>query len=210
MATKLGLLCIAGMLAACSRGDDALRQAAQSSSDQSLNLVSNDKFDDGVVELQKEESFVPSSVTNRKLDILMVVDDSDSMSAYRNTLADNLSNLFTDDDGNDSVLLNSNWRIGIIASASDSLLLQPFITSDNWQQKFAEQVKNPSSGHSSDNNVERVLYNAGRALSGDAGRTWLRNNSIAVVLLITNEIIASVIKIPSLVLKNRLILCKIL
>ena len=184
---KLGLVWAVAMLTACSgmevsfstaSSDDTLRQAAASSGNQGLHLVR----DDGSVELSREDIFVPSSVANRKLDILMVVDDSESMHDYRDNLAANLSHLFTD-----SALLNSDWRIGIISSARDSLLRQPFITVDNWQQEFASQVRNPASGHSSDSNVERVLYNAGSALSGDAGRNWLRNNSIAVVLIVTNE-----------------------
>ncbi len=184
---RLGLAYVAAMLVACSgvevslssaSSDEALRRAAESSGNQGLNLMS----DIGAAELREEESFVPSSVANRKLDILLVIDDSASMQGYRDSLAANLSHLFTD-----TALLSSDWRVGVISSARGSLLLQPFITIDNWQQEFAAQVRNPASGHSRDSDVERALFNAGRALSGDAGRRWLRTNSIAVVLLITNE-----------------------
>ncbi len=158
-----------------SNSDDALKQAAELSG--GLNLVR----DGASTELSLEESFVPSKVENRKLDILMVIDDSESMQEHRDDLAANLSHLFTYEG-----LANSDWRIGVISSARDSLLRQPFITAAN-QQEFAEQIKNPDSGHSSDLNVERVLHNASRAMQGDAGRSWLRTNSIAVVLIVTNE-----------------------
>lgn len=185
---RLALVCMAVIGAACSamdvsfstadNNDDALRQAAQSSVDQSMNLVQDSESN----ELVKEETFVPNRVENRKLDILMVIDDSKSMRTHRDDLAANLSHLF-----NYEGLANSDWRIGIISSARDSLLRQPFITADNREQEFAKLVKNPDSGHSSDSDVERVLYNASRALQGNAGRNWLRNNSIAVVLIVTNE-----------------------
>ncbi len=185
---RLVLAWVAVSVAACSamevsfstasNSDDALQQAAKSSSEQNLNLVR----DDGSVELSLEESFVPSRVENRKLDILMVIDDSESMQAYRDDLAANLLHLFSYEG-----LANSDWRIGVISSARDSLLRQPFITSTDQGQEFAEQIKNPDSGHSSDLNVERTLYNASRALQGNAGRNWLRMNSIAVVLIVTNE-----------------------
>ena len=158
--------------------NDALKQAAEAAARQGLNLVS----DDALTEQVMEESFVPSKVENRKLDILMVIDDSTSMQAHRDNIAANLSSLFEY-----AGLLNSDWRIGVISSAKDSLLLQPFITAENWQDKFAALVKNPHSGQNSDSNAERVLFNASRALQGEAGRNWLRANSIAVVLVVTNE-----------------------
>ena len=158
--------------------DAALKQAAEAAARQGLNLVS----DGDLVQQVMEESFVPSKVENRKLDILMVIDDSSSMQEHRDSIAANLSYLFEY-----AGLLNSDWRIGVISSARDSLLLQPFITADNWQDEFAALVRNPHSGHSSDSNAERVLFNAARALQGEAGRNWLRANSIAVVLAVTNE-----------------------
>ena len=184
---RLGLACMAVIGTACSamemsfstasNSDDALREAAEAAGEQGLNLVR----DGASTELSLEESFVPSKVENRKLDILMVIDDSQSMQGQRDELAANLSHLFKYEG-----LANSDWRIGVISSARDSLLRQPFITAAN-QETFAEQIKHPDSGHSSDLNVERVLYNASRALQGDAGRNWLRTNSIAVVLIVTNE-----------------------
>ena len=185
---RLALICMVVIGTACSamevsfstasNSEDALQKAAESSGEQSLNLVLDGEGD----ELVMEESFVPSKVENRKLDILMVIDDSKSMEAHRNDLAASLSHLF-----NYEGLANSDWRIGVISSARDSLLRQPFITADNQEQEFAELVKNPDSGHSTDRDVERVLYNASRALQGNAGRNWLRHNSIAVVLVVTNE-----------------------
>ena len=158
--------------------DAALKQAAEAAARQGLNLVS----DENLTEQVMEESFTPSKVENRKLDILMVIDDSASMQAHRDSLANNLSHLFEY-----AGLLNSDWRIGVISSARDSLLLQPFITAENWKDEFAALVRNPHSGDSSDSNAERVLFNASRALQGEAGRNWLRANSIAVVLVVTNE-----------------------
>lgn len=188
MMARLGLVCIAVIGVACSEmdvsfttassSDDALRQAAELSGEQSLDLVS----EGAGTELNMEESFVPSRVKNRKLDILMVIDESQSMQARREKLAANLSHLLKYEG-----LANSDWRIGVVSSARDSLLRQPFITAANQEQEFAEQVKNPGSGHSSDRNVERALYNASLALQGNAGRDWLRKNSIAVVLIITDE-----------------------
>ena len=158
--------------------DAALKQAAEAAARQGLNLVSDETLTEQVI----EESFVPSKVENRKLDILMVIDNSTSMQAHRDSLASNLSHLFEY-----AGLLNSDWRIGVISSARDSLLLQPFITAENWKDEFAALVKNPHSGHSQDSDAERVLFNASRALQGEAGRNWLRTNSIAVVLVVTNE-----------------------
>lgn len=185
---RLGLVCIAVIGTACSAmeasfstassSDDAVRQAAELSGEQSLELV----HEGAGTELNMEESFVPSRVKNRKLDILMVIDESQSMQAQREELAASLSHLLKYEG-----LANSDWRIGVISSARDSLLRQPFITAADQEQEFAEQVKHPSGGDSGDLNVERALYNASRALQGNAGRNWLRKNSIAVVLIITDE-----------------------
>lgn len=157
--------------------DDALQKAARVAGSQDMHLVQGSDN-----ELSVTENFEPEETANRKLDILMVIDDSESMSDYRDSLASNLSHLFDDES-----LDNSDWRIAVISTARDNLLLQPFIITSNWENSFATQVKNPSSGHSSDNNVERALYNAALALRGEAGHDWLRKHSIAVVLIVTDE-----------------------
>ena len=161
-----------------SSNDEALQQAARSAGND-LNLIGQDK---GFVEMSMDESFVPGMIDNRKLDILLVIDASDSMQPRRESLAANLASLFEYEG-----LADSDWRLAVMSSAPDSLLLQPFVTAANQDEVFAEQVKNPDSGHSDNINTERVLFNAARALRGEAGRDWLRRNSIAVMLVVTDE-----------------------
>ena len=124
------------------------------------------------------------------LDLLIVIDDSQSMTMFQDLIKDRFSDLL-------GKISNTNWRIAV-ATTSSSCLRTTF---DNTKiltrydfdrfpllthQRFQELISAGNSGST----IEKGILTASQALTGDCGDpafNWTRGDSQKVVLLVSDE-----------------------
>jgi len=120
----------------------------------------------------------------KRLDLLLMIDNSGSMSAYQDKLAPKLETLLTH-------LATTNWRIAV--ATTDDSCLRDLITKKQFTNdpvaataRFAMAVNAGSGGKP----LERGLEMSARALSGKCASgnlKWTRNQSTKATLILSNE-----------------------
>ncbi len=124
------------------------------------------------------------------LDLLIIIDDSQSMMVFQEEIKDRFTDLL-------GQISNSNWRIAVATTSSSCLRT----TDDNakiltrydydqfpllTQNRFEQLINAGNTG----NNLERGILMATEALTGDCGDSrfaWTRKNSQKAVLIISDE-----------------------
>ena len=111
------------------------------------------------------------------LDLLLVIDDSKSMSTVHGYLVAGLSNLLNS-------ISNSNWQIKVI-DVDDSNMCDHTIINENNKSHFTTLLTNFSANP---NKNERALQKAKAALgiTGSCG-SWLRTDSTLAAVIVTDE-----------------------
>ncbi len=118
------------------------------------------------------------------LDLLLVVDDSSSMTEKQRKVAERLSPLV-------SSLQGVNWQIGVVSTTSSCLQQQKILKSTDLNP--SDDFKNIVEGVGvSGNDVEMGVKLAVRGLAGECESTpqpriWIRENSTVAVLLVADE-----------------------
>jgi hypothetical protein len=148
--------------------------------------IHTDKLTQGHNGEDNNEDF--EATTAGKLDVLLIVDDSNSMEPYQNLLAPRLENLLLDID-------NADWQIAIITTTSACLrnngspitrreyILDPAGT----RLKFANAV---NAGERGNSGAEMGIKRAVEGLighCGDPNQRWTRPDSNRAVLILTDE-----------------------
>lgn len=125
------------------------------------------------------ENFAPQVSSQKLLDILLVIDNSSSMYRAHQKLSKKLSELWSN-------VNESDWRIAITTSdPRDCVKTIIDKQTTNYQQVFDQAIsllKADSTTH------DQPIRMAIAGLKGDcAKKLWLRDNSMVVVLIVTNE-----------------------
>ena len=132
-----------------------------------------------------EESFPLTK--EGELDILLVIDDSDSMTAYQNEVASKLAPLLTH-------ISNSNWQIAVVTTSESCLrnfgkplTKQEFLDDPiDFENKFRAAV---SAGDDGDN-VEKGIEMAIKGINGvchDRTKSWTRPLAKKAILMLSDE-----------------------
>lgn len=139
-----------------------------------------DLFDQGHPGADEVERF--DQIANRTLDILVVIDDSQSMRQEQDNLASKLAPLL-------QYVSSADWRIGVVLTDPSRACLRGLINKGdaNAAQAFARAVSAGTNG--GDANNERGVLTAVRALAGQCqnNANWLRPDSTLAVLVVTDE-----------------------
>ena len=134
------------------------------------------------IPVESDDSFeVTQTALTQKVDILMVVDDSGSMSKYQNMLGQRFGDLVSNITGVD-------WQLAFIntnSSASSGINEVLSSTTSNVQNRFLTLITNPP-GSPSDNeypltNVTRVITNSQNS------QNFFRSDASLAVVILTNE-----------------------
>lgn len=134
------------------------------------------------VPVESSDSFeVTQTALTQKVDILMVVDDSGSMSQYQNMLGQRFGDLVSN-------IIGVDWQLAFIntnSSASSTIheVLSP--KTSNVQNRFLTLITNPPGAPSDSEypltNITRVIAN------GQNSQNFFRNDANLVVVILTNE-----------------------
>ena len=167
---------IAGLIS-CNEPESLIQSASEP---EKTILASGD-----IVKLTSEdllvETFTPQRQGSGLLDILLVIDDSESMEEEQIGLASRLSDLL-------KYIEDSDWQIRIITTDDDddNCLRTPPITAENKEifQSIVNNLGTDGSGK------EHAVQMAIRGLQGKCDETttpWLRENSVIAILIVTDE-----------------------
>ena len=150
--------------------------------------VITDAFTQGHDGDQQTEQF---SISEAGLfDLLIVIDDSSSMAAYQDRLADSLPSILR-------YISNTNWQLAVATTTSSCLnetnggtriLTRAQYEADPVaaQAEFRELIRIGEGG----NSTERGILMGTKALRGECGNStnpWLRSDSSRAMLLVTDE-----------------------
>ncbi len=140
-----------------------------------------DSFDQGNSGATETQAF--DQVANRPLDLLVVIDNSNSMTEEQKNLSTKLAPLL-------SFIQDTDWQIGIVTTDPDQTCLRKLVKKGdaNALTAFAQGV---TAGVAGSNN-ERGLLQAYRSISGDCpaggpAQTWVRPESTLGVLIVSDE-----------------------
>ena len=130
----------------------------------------------------------PDNANSNNLDILMIIDNSQSMSEEREELSQKLSPLL-------SKVQERSWQIAIASTNSNNKCLQALIDNNtpNYQQVYQETIANIAETAVSNN--EQAIKMAIASLRGlpicqqdsSESKFWLQNDSMLAILIITDE-----------------------
>ncbi len=116
---------------------------------------------------------------SRPLDVVVVVDNSQSMTEEQTNLAGKLAPLL-------SYVESADWQIGVVTTDPAGGCLRRLIRKgdSNAQQAFSDAVRAGVNGSS----TERGILQAVNALSGSClAQPWLRSDSTVAVLIVSDE-----------------------
>ncbi len=128
-----------------------------------------------------EVDFVQSNETPPNLDILIVVDNSGSMSEEQKNLGSKLNHLL-------KYIIHSNWRINVITT-DDPCPKFPFLPisqgDDNFEENFATAINVGISGSVNEKGQEMLV----KHLKGEGKCTpdWLRPDARLAILFLSDE-----------------------
>lgn len=142
-----------------------------------------DEFSQGRPGANAEETF--EQMVNRRLDILVIVDDSQSMAEEQANMSGKLAPLL-------SAVAEADWQIAVLTTDPERPCLRgPAIkkTDANAAQTFATQVTaGATAGTNGSANNERGVLTAVRALSGQcASGPFMREGSTLAIVVVTDE-----------------------
>ncbi len=146
---------------------------------QKIRAQKTEIFSQGTLDSIGQETFQQNSQTMGVLDILVVVDNSGSMTEEQANLSTKLSPLLQE-------VSQSDWRIGVVTTDTNDGCLRALINKNdaNPTAAFAQAVTAGIKGSGN----ERGIYQAVSALQGQcAGGSWLRSNSTLAVLIVSDE-----------------------
>ena len=125
----------------------------------------------------RDESFqVPNS--GRPLDILVIIDDSGSMSPYQQQLANRLAPLI-------SYLTSTDWQIHVVTTSSTCPSRGTIKATDpNREALYRAAI---TAGTSGDSNEQGILMARQALETPCSGANWLRNDSVLSILIVTDE-----------------------
>ncbi len=134
------------------------------------------------IPVESDDSFeVTQTSLAQKVDILMVVDDSGSMSKYQNLLGQRFGDLVSN-------ITGVNWQIAFInTNSSTSSHINEVLssTTSNVQNRFLTLITNPPGSAS---NHEYPLTNITRVISDSQNsQSFFRNDASLAVVILTNE-----------------------
>jgi hypothetical protein len=135
----------------------------------------------GTGERPQEEMFEQTAAG--LLDVLVVVDNSGSMSQEQSNLATRLSDLL-------SSVKDSNWQIGLISTdPSESKIRTLIKKSDvNAEQAFKDAVNSFGvNGSGNERGVLQAVNGLKSVAPGATSGTWLRPNSVVALLIVSDE-----------------------
>ena len=141
--------------------------------------LSTEAFEQGTTEFTSStQSFSQSAMGI--LDILIVIDNSGSMSQEQQTLGEGLVPLLEEVEG-------TNWRIAVVTTSREEGCLRSVITNyggpvEDYRDDFMTAVTAGVEGHW----VEEGVYQARAALES-CGANWLRPDSSLAVLIVSDE-----------------------
>lgn len=185
-------LAIVAALSACSKDESSFRGNTSTSDDQQIKIkLATDAFSDRFVQGADAEPAVESFVqgeTFAPVDIVIVVDDSGSMSQEQANLSNGLSNLL-------SGLSNTDWQVVVTT------------TSANYNATTGVCARADSIFEKSDRNAAakfKALFNGTIGIAGSAGeaglfkateglsgvcipKNWVRPTSTLAVLIVSDE-----------------------
>ena len=187
------LLTVAG---ACSSGPASFEEYSETYSDMTReveversnisggNITSHDQESDNVIEATGTSSY--ATWTDRfdqhqkgVLDILLVIDNSGSMSARQHKLARDLPALL-------SYVSDSDWQVAVIGTKLKSCLSESVTKhTPNFEDRYTELVKLGAT-----TNGEYYFYKAIHGLQGECDGTssaWLRKGSTIAVLIVGDQ-----------------------
>lgn len=182
---KLVLLLM--VVISCSEAEFSNETQLQSVEKDSLAGERNDENNDQLEESEDQLGLTSSrqETFNQKqrgvLDILLVIDNSGSMTPIQKKLQRNLANLL-------EAVADSNWQIAVIGTKRADCLQRSIISkdTDNYQAEYARLVDLGASGDG-----EYLVYSAIRGLDnicdGQKAGSWLRSGSSIAVLMVTDQ-----------------------
>ena len=144
----------------------------------------------GVAPDAQDEQFTQANQYSGFLDILLVVDNSASMSEEQNNLATKLQLLLQD-----PRVKAANWQIGVVTTDSTDVSFKNAATNclralirkgdTNVEAAFAAAVAPGTAG----DNQEKGLLTAVMGLKSEClnGKTWLRDGSALAVIIVSDE-----------------------
>ncbi|MBC7530870.1 MAG: VWA domain-containing protein [Oligoflexus sp.] len=139
-----------------------------------------DLFAQGSDLKSKSESFQQNSSASGSLDILLVVDNSGSMTEEQSNLSGKLSPLL-------SFVDTSDWRIGVVTTDPKDGCLRSLVSKSDQNSATAFQTAVNAGIKGSGN--ERGIQQAVAGLKGEcnASGSWLRAQSTVAVLIVSDE-----------------------
>ena len=135
----------------------------------------------GTGEKPQEETFQQTAAG--LLDVLVVVDNSGSMSQEQSNLAPRLTDLL-------SSVRDSNWQIGLISTdPSESKIRTLIKKSDaNAEQAFKDSVNSFGvNGSGNERGILQAVNGLKSVAPGAESGAWLRPNSVVAVLIVSDE-----------------------
>ncbi len=118
----------------------------------------------------------------KKLDLLLLVDDSYSMEAQQEKLAAKLEPLL-------SKLQDVNWRIAVVTTSSSCLRLNRVIekSDTDYLKAFQNAVKAGTGGDDVEMGIKMSIKGLKGECLGQPTKPWIRDASTVAVLLLTDE-----------------------
>lgn len=134
------------------------------------------------------EFLTPDSRNSNNLDILLVIDSSESMAEERTTLSNKLSPLLSE-------VQDRNWQIAITTTNSSKKCLESLITKDtsNYQSFYQKTIDGIKSESSSEQAIKMVIESlrglpvCGQQNDSSTSTFWLQDQSMLAILIITDE-----------------------
>lgn len=125
----------------------------------------------------KEENF-SQGITNTKLDIMVVIDNSSSMAEEQENLSTKLNPLLEE-------VADSDWQIAVVTTDPTDTCLRTLIKKGdaNYYSKFRRAVTAGTGG----THIERGLLQAVRGLKGCSSGSWIRDDSALAILIVSDE-----------------------
>ncbi|MFW7378541.1 MAG: VWA domain-containing protein [Oligoflexus sp.] len=142
--------------------------------------VRTEVFGQGSEQQAMSESFRQTESASGMLDLVIVIDNSNSMAEEQENLADKMMPLL-------SYVSESDWRIAVVTTDPSDGCLRSLISKNdaNYQQAFSRAIRAGVGGSGN----ERGIYQAMKALQMTcaSGNQWVRPNSTIAVLIVSDE-----------------------
>ena len=180
---KIKLLGLIVFLALACKEESFRAQSPKKAAYKSLNFtqdsypIARESFTQGFSGDKSQETFRQGEFG--KLDILIVIDNSLSMSEEQDALSRNLRPLITK-------VQQSDWRIAVISTDARDRCHEAIISKDDIgaEQKFARAIQAGIDGAGEERGIERAVYGLGQ---GCRFTPWVREDSTIAVLIVSDE-----------------------